>query len=273
MAEIAGTQREIRGWSKKRELLTDGSRYEFVPVTEPPFDPAMRKLHSIHSLQWEEGGTWKVNGQNLQACNRSAALHEFLTQRAGLMPLTGCRPPADLTFGANEYIPMNCRAGGIHPQTVCAVAWFDGLRDPVLLRTFKELADINQSQTRPAEPVQPPEINETILWHVQQKIQDNLDSQSRSAPVASQVFTAFCRDRLSGIEMHRRNKNWSERTIKLRLQALRAFLKKEFSGLTLEAFFVDRAIFMAAEKQLKHHKTKNISPFSVADLYDANGGD
>lgn len=151
---------------------------------------------------------------------------------------------------------------------VCAVAWFAGVEDPVLLRSFWEIVSGIQLQTQSAEPIQPLQINETFLWHIQQQIQDKLDIKLRSAPVASQVFICFCRDKHTLAEMHRRNKKWSESTIKLRIRSLRAFLKKEFNGLTLESFFVDRSIFSAAEKQLADYRAKNISPLSVGELHN-----
>jgi hypothetical protein len=104
-----------------------------------------------------------------------------------------------------------------------------------------------------AVPLPPPEINETLLWHVQQKIVDELDTTLKSAPSASVVFTLYCRDRLTLAKISRRHQ-WPYRTLKLRKAALENFLGKHFNNITLADFFVDRAIFRAAERQLKEHR-------------------
>ena len=113
------------------------------------------------------------------------------------------------------------------------------------------------------EPLLPPEMNETILWHVQQKIMDELDVRLKSAPSASQVFNLYCRDRMKLTAMSKRH-GWPYRTLKERKATLEAFLKEGF-GLTLAAFFVDRSIFGAAERQLQDHRARHISPHALGE--------
>jgi hypothetical protein len=106
-------------------------------------------------------------------------------------------------------------------------------------------------------------MNETILWHVQQKILDELDTKLRSAPSASVVFTLYCRDRLTLTDI-RKKYRWPYRTLKLRKAGLETFLQKHFK-LTLAAFFVDRSIFSAAEKQLQEPRARHISRHALAE--------
>jgi hypothetical protein len=101
----------------------------------------------------------------------------------------------------------------------------------------------------------PPEMNETILWHFQQKILDQLDTKLKSAPSASVVFTLYCRDRMTLAAMSRRH-GWPYRTLKHRKALVESFLRKNFDGLTMASFFVDRSIFGAAERQLQDHRAK-----------------
>lgn len=108
-----------------------------------------------------------------------------------------------------------------------------------------------------------PEVNETILWHVQQKILDELDTKLKSAPAASLVFTLYCRDRMTLAVMSRKY-GWPYRTLKARKAAIEAFMRKNFR-LTLKDFFVDRSIFCAAERQLQDHRARSISRRAVAD--------
>lgn len=108
-----------------------------------------------------------------------------------------------------------------------------------------------------AKPLAAPEVNETLLWHVQQKIVDELDSKLKSAPSASLVFTRYCRDRMQ-LKKISENHHWSYRTLKARKRTLEAFMKDKF-GLTLAAFFVDRSLFTAAERQLRDHHARHFS--------------
>jgi hypothetical protein len=134
-------------------------------------------------------------------------------------------------------------------------------------------AALNAANKQPAtlnqEPVSTPEINETLLWHVQQKILDELDTKLKSAPSASVVFTLYCRDQSTLTEISKKHK-WPYRTLKLRKAKLETFLRERFN-LTLAAFFVDRSIFSAAERQLQEHRARHISPHALAD--ENNGGD
>lgn len=119
----------------------------------------------------------------------------------------------------------------------------------------------SEKPARPATPLR--EINDTILWHFQQKIMDELDTQLKSAPSASLFFTLYCRDRMTLAEMSRRHR-WPYRTLKDRKATLEAFLKDN-GDLTLAAFFVDRSIFGAAKRQLQDHRARNISPRALGD--------
>ncbi len=279
-ATILGKEREVRGWTKDRNLiLDDRNEWTFKPVREPVFDftNPNRKLITVESLVLENGA-WVLDGKPLRDCKRTA-LYRFLNGPRSPFPdyaenisEVDVQNPANYRWQAGEVLPPGLggeRRVWTDPRlAVCAVAWFAGVEDPVLLRSFWEIVSGIQLQTQSAEPIQPLQINETFLWHIQQQIQDKLDIKLRSAPVASQVFICFCRDKHTLAEMHRRNKKWSESTIKLRIRSLRAFLKKEFNGLTLESFFVDRSIFSAAEKQLADYRAKNISPLSVGELHN-----
>jgi len=131
------------------------------------------------------------------------------------------------------------------------------------------LSAAHQQSDKPDPPAPPPpEINETILWHFQQKIVDELDTKLKSAPSASVVFTLYCRDRLALAEMVRRHK-WPYRTLKARKAALEACLHRHFN-LTLAAFFVDRSMFRAAERQLTDHHAQSISPQALGGAGHAN---
>lgn len=121
-----------------------------------------------------------------------------------------------------------------------------------------------QTDEKPQKPLSPPELDETLLWHFQQKIIDELDPGLKSAPSASAVFTFYCRDRMTLMAMARKHR-WSYRTLKLRKAALEELLAKHFNGLTLEMFFVNRSIFSAAERQLADHRARHISRRALAD--------
>jgi hypothetical protein len=117
----------------------------------------------------------------------------------------------------------------------------------------------------------PPEMNDTLLWHVQQKIVDELDPKLKAAPSASLVFTRLCRDQLTLAELSR-NHQWPLRTLKLRKAALEEFLQARFK-LRLADFFVDRSIFRAAERQLADHRARRVSARALADRDDADDED
>jgi hypothetical protein len=112
-------------------------------------------------------------------------------------------------------------------------------------------------------PAPPPEINDTILWHVQCSILDELDASLKSVPSASHVFILYCRDRMSLATMSRQH-GWPYRTLRKRKAALEVFLKDKFN-LTLEAFFVDRSIFGAAERQMRDRRARHISARALGD--------
>lgn len=126
------------------------------------------------------------------------------------------------------------------------------------------LGALSQKPAKPSqEPLSPPEVNETILWHVQQRILDELDTKLKSAPSAGLVFTLYCRDRMTLAAMSKRH-GWPYRTLKARKATLEAFLNDHFD-LTLAAFFIDRSIFGAAERQLQDRRAKHISPHALVD--------
>jgi hypothetical protein len=300
-ANILGTDGEVRGWTKDRDLiLTNGYEYTFErlsfnppgqPLDEPNVDIFGWLLLEVAKLRCEDGD-WFLNDERLPLKKwMQLELQKLYTKRgmpaqyrtggaqitAYLRAEPGELPPQYMT---REILDLKLRhlPSAIQEQ-INGVAWFkhddgaDGWNTPILLKSFREIVSGTRLQVQPAEPLQRPEINDTYLWHVQQRILDKLDIKLRSAPSASQVFVCFCRDRLTLAEMHRRNQKWSESTIKLRIKSLRAFLKKEFNGLTLEDFFVDRSIFNAAEKQLKDYRAKNISPLSVGELHNEDGAE
>jgi hypothetical protein len=151
-------------------------------------------------------------------------------------------------------------------RQVRAAAWFEGSVTPLLLQDFSEINAVvtKSSAEPPKEKLTPPEINETLLWHVEQKIMDTLDIGLKAQPTHSQVFIRYCRDRMKLVEMGKKYR-WKDRTIKARKAALKLFLRKNFNGLTLEAFFVDNSIFTAAEKQLKELRAKFISRRAVGE--------
>ncbi|SRR6266496_617268 len=126
------------------------------------------------------------------------------------------------------------------------------------------LNTVNKKPAKQQQEAPSPEMNETILWHVQQKILDQLDTKLKSAPSASLVFTLYCRDRMTLAAMSKRH-GWPYRTLKHRKARLESFLSENFGGLTLAAFFVDRSIFGAAERQLQDHRPKHISRRDLAD--------
>ena len=167
-----------------------------------------------------------------------------------------------------------------HPEASNAIQREVQNHDRILLRNLLCLRrerfdehghapELIASRRKPPEAAQktkpaPPEVNETVLWHVQQRIQDGLDTKLKSAPSASQVFIHYCRDRMKLVEM-RKKFGWNNRTLKARKAALQIFLQTNFNGLTLDAFFVDRRIFTAAERQLKDDRAKRISRRSLAE--------
>jgi len=115
-------------------------------------------------------------------------------------------------------------------------------------------------------PLAPPELNDTLLWHVQQKIVDELDPKLKSAPSASLMFTRLCRDQSTLAELSRSHQ-WPLRTLKLRKAALEAFLQAHFH-LRVADFYVDRSMFRAAERQLSDHRARRLSPHALADSAD-----
>ncbi|MBU4200065.1 MAG: hypothetical protein L6455_01365 [Kiritimatiellae bacterium] len=52
-------------------------------------------------------------------------------------------------------------------------------------------------------------------------------------------------------KIERLNNKWAYRTLKARKAELKKYLAQTFNGLTLESFFVDRAVFSAAERQIR----------------------
>ena len=128
-------------------------------------------------------------------------------------------------------------------------------------------AALSTARPQPEKPeptvLAPPELNDTLLWHVQQKIVDELDPKLKSAPSASLIFTRLCRDQLTLAELSRSHQ-WPLRTLKLRKAALEQFLQAHFH-LRLADFYVDRSIFRAAERQLSDHRARRISPHALAD--------
>ena len=136
-------------------------------------------------------------------------------------------------------------------------------------------AALSTARPQPEKPeptvLAPPELNDTLLWHVQQKIVDELDPKLKSAPSASLIFTRLCRDRLTLAELSRSHQ-WPLRTLKLRKAALEQFLQAHFH-LRLADFYVDRSIFRAAERQLSDHRARRISPHALADAADPEDED
>jgi hypothetical protein len=139
-------------------------------------------------------------------------------------------------------------------KDVCAVAWFEGNDSPVLLHSFQQIKPDSGASNSPAKP----DINETLLWHIENKIRDELDPSYHSAPAASLVFIRYCRDRMKLVDMSKKF-GWKLRTLKARKADLKQFLANINPTLTLESFFVDRRIFSAAERQAKEHHAKRIS--------------
>lgn len=135
-----------------------------------------------------------------------------------------------------------------------------------LLNAIAKFEAAQQSQTTTTGParVQPPEINEALIWQVEQMIRDELDAGIHSAPSASQVFIEYCRDRRQLVAMVKRHPHWKYRTLKKRKQMLEAFLYKKFR-LTLDSFFVDARMFAGAEKMVKEYKAKRISPHNIGE--------
>ena len=298
LVTIEGQKRKVTGFDEQRNLvLADGKRYTFErlnykPSGQPPDEPdgdifGWPLLEAVRLQQWQ--GDWKWNDEPLtltkwmeselqNLCDNRAIPRNQRTEIVKIRALLRVKQgelhlhymTREIVYSRLKHLPDAIR------EQVNGVAWFEhddgagGWNTPILLKSFREIISGIQSPAKPAEQFNPPEITDTFLWHVQQRILDKLDDKLRSAPSASQVFVCFCRDKLTLAKMHRGNRNWSESTIKLRIKLLRAFLKKEFNGLKLESFFVDRSIFSAAERQFADYRAKKISPNSAGELH---GGD
>jgi hypothetical protein len=135
-----------------------------------------------------------------------------------------------------------------------------------------EAAQQSQTTTTGPTPVQPLEINEALIWLVEQRIQDELDVSLRRAPTASQVFIEYCRDRRQLVDMVKRHPRWKYRTLKKRKQMLEAYLQKNY-GLTLASFFVDGRMFAGPERMLREHKAKCISPHNIGECSNEEPSD
>jgi len=144
-------------------------------------------------------------------------------------------------------------------REVCAAAWFEGNVTPLLLRDFSESSakDGNSSSRNQEANLEPPDVNAALIWHVEQKIRDELDPRRKAAPSHAEVFVRYCRDRMKLADMKKKF-CWKDRTLKARKAALKDFLQKHFR-LKLEHFFLDRRIFAAAERQLNEDRAKRIS--------------
>ena len=274
---IEGRKRAVLGFDKPGKILelANGQRYVFERLN-PPGQPPGEPSGDIFGWQLLEAvklqpcqGDWKWNDEEkllskwvdaefCNAGNRHKNSPEYFKRAVAKAKLNALPPAAQVQ--------------------VRGVAWFEhddgagGWNTPVLLKGFREIASVPRLQTRPAEPIHPPEITDALLWRVWQGVHDHLDVKCRSTPTASQVFVGYCRDRLTLAGMSRRNRQWSKSTIKLRIRSLKPYLKKNFN-LTLKSFFVDPAIFRAAEKQLRDYRAKKISPLSAAGLYSEDEND
>jgi hypothetical protein len=299
-AIIEGQGRYVSGWTPTGTLqLADGSEIAMTPLDKQ--QQLRGKIWRVARLK--RGNTdWLIDGVNLSyALNRPGALpHRPKTQHYHALRmlsemlnvrLVSGYPNLWSNIGTKELqSAVEKKALRLEKlRSVVAVAFTDshmtrGLAPfyvpttnifkrhegrmsqapptyiPILLTRFDFLAAPKLQQ------IKSPEVNETILWHFQQQIQDKLDIRLKSAPSASQVFVLCCRDRMKLADIHRKH-DWPVRTLKLRKAMLRKFLGE--SGLTLEMFFVDRSIFAAAERQLRDYRGKRISPTAAGEMDDA----
>jgi hypothetical protein len=182
--------------------------------------------------------------------------------------LLGIKSAVELQGAVKKVFPGNEAQAILECQTLttqeAAVLLIDGWRSNPDMPVRTMIPCCVQDSGEEVEQI---EINQTLIFIVQQRIMEKLDIKVRKAPSAIQVFRSRCRDALTQAEMHRKNKHWARSTIKLRIKELKKFLKAEF-GLTLECFFVDRSVFSEAERQLSDSRAKSISGCSVGELYD-----
>jgi hypothetical protein len=142
-------------------------------------------------------------------------------------------------------------------EDVCAAAWFEGSKTPVLLRRFEKV------EAASALPEKELTITDAFLWKVQNEIMEELDRNVRAIPLPSQVFIRYCRDRMKQADMSRKY-GWNARTVKNRKRSLISFLKRKYK-FTLETFFVDRSIFSAAERMKEEYKGKFFSMRGIGE--------
>src|SRR5262249_12602506 len=135
-----------------------------------------------------------------------------------------------------------------------------------LINAFAKFEAAQQFQTKTTGPgpVQNLEITDALIWHVMQRIQDELDATLHSAPSASLVFIQYCKNRKQLVAMVKDHRHWNYRTVKKRKQMLEAFLKKNF-GLTLASFFVDGRMFAGAKKMAEEHRARRISAHNIGE--------
>ena len=126
------------------------------------------------------------------------------------------------------------------------------------------ISDRKPSARLQEDELKPREITDTLIWHVEQKIRDELDVKLKAVPSHTEVFVRYCRDKMNLKDMEK-NYPWKYRTLKARKAALECFLQQNFQ-LTLAAFFVDRSIFAAAERQLKEPRARHISPRCLGEF-------
>ncbi|MEK7677105.1 MAG: hypothetical protein AAB676_14855 [Verrucomicrobiota bacterium] len=248
-----GEAREVRGWNKEGNLLlADGSCYTFETLIEKAHLPLNRKLLAVASLRGLVDA-WLLNAKCLDA---------WLTEQSKNEPFSTQPAKAVSMWDVGVFLEDHLRQFGVlnpESENIEAVAWFQdegsavGWDKPVLLRSFREITpEASQQETlEPAKELESPTVNETIIWHVQQQIEKELDHELKAMPSASHVFLAYCRDRLTLVKIVKKNPKWKLRTVRARKAALKAFIRKKLPGLTLESFFVDRSVFEAAERQLK----------------------
>lgn len=277
-------------------LLKDGTRYAFDVIELFCYDPPDSNTNLVEIERLAYGnGKWMLGEQSLYEHLdkiQTDALNELNAERAKerLRPIS----LTDMGYGFSESprfhfskrserevaiaqrinskfsTPAYVRRWGLGQllenhshinsliREVCAVAWFEDNYTPVLLRNFGP-----QTGAVTAKSLPPPDINATLLWHVEQKIRDELDTGLKAAPSASQVFIRYCRDRMKLVDMHKQF-GWKLRTLKARKADLEDFLQNNYN-LTLAAFFVDRSIFGAAEKQAEEYRAKQISLRAVGE--------
>jgi len=254
-AIILGKEHEVQGWTKDR-LVTDQGEYVLERLEMPEqvkphelfhlpidVDLTQRRLLRVASIRTDSKGNLLLDGLKLS----------LLTVCTGGALLSG--------ISTSEHFR-------IHKDRIQAIAWFEfcdrGLRSAAFETILADMAAVKAGkrttpyfqlpsfwtgsspfiwwskpvwlsafrlhilEEKPLPDLERGELTVAMMANILDEIRTALDDKYTAQPTASQVFLFVCRDQMTVRQIMAKNRGWSERTIKLRKQALTEFLHSRF---------------------------------------------